>query len=641
MNRTVKFSRSILFFLLFLLDKSFSTVSLVLTNTTPGDSAPKENPFTAKAYVIRYWNKHITNNHPKPPFLLSKASPLSAVDSAFFTKLAAHNHLSSHLSSFCSAANLFCLFDFDSTTPIDPNKQDNKDANFAFYTNKQFSNYVRSRLGGADTFKNYSGSVNFATGSFTRYSRSSTAHKEGFATYANDGNVANSNFTSYASGATGGSGEFQTYMSLVNVPDLRFTSYDSDGNNHKLSFSSYVDDTNSGNEGFTSYGKNGNDVPVEFSSYGDSSNVIGSSFSGYGELGNAGNDSFKAYSSNSNNPNNNFKSYGVGGNSGVDSFSSYRDGANSGSDKFQSYGKNSNSGKTNFLNYGKSFNEGIDFFREYGKGSTSEVIGFKVYGLNSTFKEYDQKGVTFAQYTSSENSSMDESTKVSGNSVNRWVEQGKFFRESMLKEGIIMKMPDIRDKMPKRSFLPRTIMSNLPFSTTRLGEIKQIFNARDNTAMERMISNTVEECEREPSRGETKQCVGSVEDMIDFAVAVLGHNVVVRTTENVNGSNQNVMIGKVRGINGGEVTKSVSCHQSLYPYLLYYCHSVPKVRVYVADILDVESKVKINHGIAICHVDTSAWSPGHGAFVALGSGPGLIEVCHWIFENDMTWAVAD
>jgi hypothetical protein len=27
--------------------------------------------------------------------------------------------------------------------------------------------------------------------------------------------------------------------------------------------------------------------------------------------------------------------------------------------------------------------------------------------------------------------------------------------------------------------------------------------------------------------------------------------------------------------------------------------------------------------------------------VALGSGPGHIEVCHWIFENDMTWTTAD
>ncbi|KAG5536850.1 hypothetical protein RHGRI_024325 [Rhododendron griersonianum] len=57
-----------------------------------------------------------------------------------------------------------------------------------------------------------------------------------------------------------------------------------------------------------------------------------------------------------------------------------------------------------------------------------------------------------------------------------------------------------------------------------------------------------------------------------------------RTPENINGSNQNV-IGKVKGINNGEVTKLVSCHESLYPYLMYYYHSVPKVRVYMSDIV--------------------------------------------------------
>ncbi|KAE9452961.1 hypothetical protein C3L33_15135, partial [Rhododendron williamsianum] len=91
------------------------------------------------------------------------------------------------------------------------------------------------------------------------------------------------------------------------------------------------------------------------------------------------------------------------------------------------------------------------------------------------------------------------------------------------------------------------------------------------------------------------------------------------------GSNKDVMIGKVSGINGGKVTKSVSCHQSLFPYLLYYCHSVLKVRVYEVDILDPKTKAKINHGVAICHVDTSPWSVGHVAFMALGSGPGKIE----------------
>lgn len=425
------------------------------------------------------------------------------------------------------------------------------------------------------------------------------------------------------------------------MPDLRFTSYNSDADNHKLSFTTYARETNAGNQGFTSYSKNENGAPVDFTTYGDNSNIIGSSFNGYGELGNAANDSFKAYSSNSNNPKNNFKSYGNGGNSGTDSFSSYRDGANTGTDSFQSYGKNSNSENTNFLNYGKSFNQGTDTFKEYSKGSIHHSVGFKIYGLNTTFKDYAHKeGVAFAGY-SKPISAKNGSLKAIGNSVNKWVEEGKFFREYMLKEGTVMKMPDIRDRMPKRSFLPRAILSKLPFSTDRLKDIKEIFHAPDNSSLERVLMNALGECERSPSQGETKQCVGSVEDMIDFAVSVLGRNVVARSTENVNGSAENVMIGKVKGINGEEVTKSVSCHQSLYPYLLYYCHSVPKVRVYVVDILDVDSKVKINNGVAICHVDTSAWSPGHGAFVALGSGPGLIEVCHWIFENDLTWARAD
>jgi hypothetical protein len=65
------------------------------------------------------------------------------------------------------------------------------------------------------------------------------------------------------------------------------------------------------------------------------------------------------------------------------------------------------------------------------------------------------------------------------------------------------------------------------------------------------------------------------------------------------------------------------------------------VRLYEADILDVDSNRKINHGVAICHLETSDWSPSHGAFVALGGKPGQIEVCHWIFEGDMAWTLVD
>ncbi|KAL3628711.1 Polygalacturonase 1 beta-like protein 3 [Castilleja foliolosa] len=628
MDRTrVKFNNITVFSINFLFLLSCFTVHSLADE----HANTKENPFTPKASLIRYWNNHISNKNPHSAFLLSKASPLSPRDSSFFVKLASEKTLSSHLSAFCSSADLFCLV--GSKPVLDNHKSD---SNFAAYTNKQFSNYGNARLGGTDEFKNYSNGVNFASSSFARYSRGSNAHTEGFASYASDGNVASSNFSSYAGAATGGSGDFKGYMARVNVPDLRFSSYVTDGNGHKLAFASYSDDTNSGNQAFVGYARNANSAPVGFTSYAGTSNVVGSGFNGYGFSGNAANDSFKGYSANANNPSNTFRNYGGGGNSGVDTFTSYRDSANAGSDTFQSYGRSSSSTKTNFANYGKSFNAGLDTFKEYAKGAMGHTVGFKIYGLKNTFKEYAQKkGVSFAQYAKPG----DDSSRIGVK--NRVVEQGKFFRESMLKEGTITKMPNIRDWMPKRSFLPRSIMSRLPFSSDEIVELKRTFRAEDNSTMEHVLVNALTECEREPSPGETKRCVGSAEDMIDFVVSVMGRDVVVRTTEGVEGSGREVVIGKVKGVNGGRVTKAVSCHQSLYPYLLYYCHSVPKVRVYLADILDVESKERINHGVAICHVDTSAWSPSHAAFVALGSSPGLIEVCHWIFENDMTWTSAD
>ncbi|CAN1152349.1 Polygalacturonase 1 beta-like protein 3 [Linum perenne] len=589
------------------------------------------NPFSPKAALIRYWNNRVSSGIPKSQFLLSKASPLTASESAFLTKLASQNSLSSHLHSFCSLAHLFCSFDSN-----DDSKATSDDANFALYTSdRRFSNYGASRKGGGgvDSFKNYSTGINSASDSFLKYSSRSNRHNEVFANYAVDANAANASFGNYGSGATAGFGKFNNYQDRVNVPGQRFTTYDSASKGHKLSFATYSDDTNAGSQSFISYAKKGIRSPNQFTSYGKGSNIIDSTFTGYGELSQGANDSFTGYGNSGNNPHNDFKSYGTGGASAAETFSNYRDAANVGDDTFQSYVQNSKSGKVSFSNYGRTFNPGNDSFKGYGKGSKGmTTVGFKSYSSDRTFIDYNKNGVVFSSYSNAS------TVETHGG---RKVEPGRFFRESMLREGNVMVIPDIVDKMPERSFLPRAIVSRLPFSSSRLEEVKDIFHAGENSAAALAIDNAVTECERTPSLGETKRCVGSIEDMIDFAVAVLGSNVVVRTTENVNGSKEEVMIGVVRGINGGQVTKSVSCHQSLYPYLLYYCHSVPKVRVYEADIVDVERRKKINVGVAICHLDTSTWSPSHGAFVALGYGPGQIEVCHWIFENDMTWTIVD
>ncbi|KAH0909770.1 hypothetical protein HID58_033091 [Brassica napus] len=600
------------------------------TKQTAGNITLSENPFTPKASLIRYWNKRINGGSPPPSFFLSKASPLTTVDSTRFATLASRHALDTRLSDFCTAAKLFC---FPELAAHSVTEKHGDDVGFSVYSDKNFTNYGSDRLAGADTFKNYSGGDNIGVDSFRRYSRDSAGHDDGFTNYAGEVNVADQSFTTYATGSTGGSGDFTNYHTNANQPNGRFTSYSDEANGRSQSFTAYSENANSGAQTFTSYSKNGNGAPNGFSGYGSGSNVVKSGFSGYGETSNGANDTFTSYGGDGNLPVNDFKKYGEGGNGAVYGFKSYRDQSNIGADSFSSYAKDSHNEKVNFVNYGKSFNLGSDDFTGYGQGNDGGNVSFKTYGQGPSFKAYTKDGVVFARYFNNASSS--------GKKVNKWTEPGKFFRESMLKEGTLMQMPDIKDKMPKRTFLPRTIVSKLSFSSSKTGEVRRIFGAGENSSMAGIISSAISECERPPSYGETKRCVGSAEDMIDFATSVLGHGVVVRTTENVVGSKKKIVIGKVKGINGGDLTRAVSCHQSLYPYLLYYCHSVPKVRVYEADLLDPESSEKINHGIAICHIDTSAWSASHGAFLALGSGPGRIEVCHWIFENDMTWTTVD
>jgi hypothetical protein len=93
--------------------------------------------------------KEIPNNQPNPAFLLSKASPLSAADLATFAKLAGRNDLSSHLPEFYAFVNL--LYFPDLSPSLETHE---KDSNFAFYSDRDFTNYGTDRLGGTDSFRN-------------------------------------------------------------------------------------------------------------------------------------------------------------------------------------------------------------------------------------------------------------------------------------------------------------------------------------------------------------------------------------------------------------------------------------------------------------------------------------------------------
>ncbi|KAG9449995.1 hypothetical protein H6P81_009960 [Aristolochia fimbriata] len=386
--------------------------------------------------------------------------------------------------------------------------------------------------------------------SFKRYAHNSIGLKQKFANYAPDVNLLFDEFSSYSASGVGGSSDFTSYGRSTNVPEIKFGSYDSDSVGQTRRFASYSDEANGQDQSFSSYG-----IAEPASAPASPPTPTTRTRCSPPSTGNV--------------PVIAFNSYGDGGSSSVENFKTYVDQINIRGEIFTSYAKNFNSVKANFANYGNAANGATDIFKQYGKGAAGQSIGFKTYlRYNTTFKEYEKK-----------------------------------------ETGTAMKMPDIADKMPPRSFLPRSLAEKLPFSSTRMGDFLKIFKSG-----------------RELDAGEHH---GEDDEGVRAGAEPRGHKPGT------------VEIRLVVGINGGKVTKSVSCHQSLFPYLVHFCHSVPAVRVYEADILDVQTKQKINHGVGICHIDTSAWGPEYGAFVALGGGPGKIEVCHWIFQNDMTWVAAN
>ncbi|XP_043720856.1 polygalacturonase non-catalytic subunit AroGP2-like [Telopea speciosissima] len=209
-----------------------------------------------------------------------------------------------------------------------------------------------------------------------------------------------------------------------------------------------------------------------------------------------------------------------------------------------------------------------------------------------------------------------------------------YFRESMVKEGGFMDVPDLRDPMSYKSFLPRSLASKIPFSSARIKELKKLFGVVDESNMDEYIQDTLQICEKNPIRGEQCTCVTSAEDLIDFIVEKLGHHVRVWSTENAEGSHENVTIGAVKLIYGNLFEPPALCHSKPLSFQVYYCHVLQKVKIYAVDI---HAQKKLNHAIMACHYDTSNWNQNHLAFMLLGFGPGLIEVCHWISENGVVW----
>jgi hypothetical protein len=155
----------------------------------------------------------------------------------------------------------------------------------------------------------------------------------------------------------------------------------------------------------------------------------------------------------------------------------------------------------------------------------------------------------------------------------------------MLTEGVMMQMVDISDNLPKMSFLPENIFAKLsPFSTSNIHKMMKVLlnvSVCEYACVENMMRESLGECEGGASPCEVNECVKSTKEMVELVKSVLGNNVLVRRTENVNGSGKTVVIGKVSKLNGGNLKLPITCHKHLFPYMLvYYRHFNHIMRLY-------------------------------------------------------------
>ncbi|PPD81768.1 hypothetical protein GOBAR_DD21285 [Gossypium barbadense] len=125
----------------------------------------------------------------------------------------------------------------------------------------------------------------------------------------------------------------------------------------------------------------------------------------------------------------------------------------------------------------------------------------------------------------------------------------------------------------------------------------------------------------------------SKESFIDLSIATLGKDIQLLSNQ-LSKETNNPLFTIARGMQDmGE--NELICHKERYPRAVFLCHSINKTTVYKVPLLGRDG-TKAN-ALAVCHKDTSAWSPKHKAFQILKVKPGTVPICHFLAKDTLAW----
>ncbi|CAL4956086.1 unnamed protein product [Urochloa decumbens] len=221
-----------------------------------------------------------------------------------------------------------------------------------------------------------------------------------------------------------------------------------------------------------------------------------------------------------------------------------------------------------------------------------------------------------------------------------------FFFQDVLRPGSMI-TPTIPPTTSLPTLLPRREADSLPFSTKRLDDILAMF-APMSLAMADEIRWTLDTCEHpRPLPGEKAGCATSLESLAKLPAALLG-------TRDVHAFSGDMPIDpagttarrgrhKVTAVRKlSESPVAAACHDLTYPYTVFYCHTASPAAAYMVTLAaeDGGSAAPEMEALAVCHLDTSQWSPRHPFLVAHNLRPGDVAVCHFLSKLSMIWVPA-
>jgi len=231
-------------------------------------------------------------------------------------------------------------------------------------------------------------------------------------------------------------------------------------------------------------------------------------------------------------------------------------------------------------------------------------------------------------------------------SSNKRQQADVFFFHDMLRPGSII-TPSIRPTTSLPRLLPRRVADSIPFSTGRLSDIVAMFMPT-TLRMTREIRWTLDTCEHPRTLpGQNAGCATSLESLSELPASLLGtHNVRAFSAANlpVEAPGTRALRGRynvtaVRKVSG-ESSAIVTCHDLTYPYAVYYCHTANPTAAYSVTLASVEDSAgtpATMEALAVCHLDTSKWSPKHPFFELHNLKPGEVTVCHFLTKLSIIW----